>query len=341
MESILRLYLPNLEILQHEETPLHVAISQGLEDIAAELIPKMPMKMLNACCGSGLRPLYLAIQKNQFKMTQLLLKSGAKVNMPSYVGNLHRVTAFQLALHLENYKLMDLLLQYEPEVIESEATSLLKLSLQRVVKEDCRNIFKFICERRIPGKHFCKKIIFELLPLAKSPEMGDLLFEKFFCNHIKVTVDIALGHNMIGIIEYFIKNNADFINKVDNFGYTYLHYAVVENRPQITEVMIKSGFNIEAKSTNSGKTSLHIAAKYGNEAIAQILIENGANVDSQAFKNLTPLMIAIQFNMRSIAKFLIENGASLNKRNIKGLSPLEIALKQKKFDIAKVICESK
>ena len=29
------------ELNEHRETPLHVAISQGLEDIAAELIPKI------------------------------------------------------------------------------------------------------------------------------------------------------------------------------------------------------------------------------------------------------------------------------------------------------------
>ena len=78
---------------EHCETPLHVAISKGLEDIAAELIPKMPMKMLNSCCGFGLTPLYLTVEKNKFKTAQLLLRTGASVNMPSYVGNLHRVTS--------------------------------------------------------------------------------------------------------------------------------------------------------------------------------------------------------------------------------------------------------
>ena len=88
---------------KHRETPLHVAISQGLEDIAAELIPKMPVKFLNAICGFGLTPLYLAIEKNQFKIAQLLLKTGASVNIPSYVGSLHRVTSLQLALHSDHH----------------------------------------------------------------------------------------------------------------------------------------------------------------------------------------------------------------------------------------------
>ena len=43
---------------EHCETPLHVAISQGLEDVAAELITKMHKKRLNARSGAGLTPLY-------------------------------------------------------------------------------------------------------------------------------------------------------------------------------------------------------------------------------------------------------------------------------------------
>ena len=112
---------------EHCETPLHVAISKGLEDIAAELIPKMPMKMLNSCCGFGLTPLYLTVEKNKFKTAQLLLRTGASVNMPSYVSNLHRVTSFQLALQLKNYKMINLLLGYEPVFGKIEASELLNL----------------------------------------------------------------------------------------------------------------------------------------------------------------------------------------------------------------------
>ena len=44
---------------EHCETPLHVAISQGLEDVAAELITRMSVKMLNTLDGFGLTFLHL------------------------------------------------------------------------------------------------------------------------------------------------------------------------------------------------------------------------------------------------------------------------------------------
>ena len=71
---------------EHLETPLHVAISQGMEDIAAELITRMSVKMLNTVCSFGLTPLYLAIEKNQYKTAQLLLRNGASVHVSSFVG---------------------------------------------------------------------------------------------------------------------------------------------------------------------------------------------------------------------------------------------------------------
>ena len=69
------------------ETPLHVTISNGFEDIAEVIIKKLPVEMLNTICRSGLTPLYLAVSKNSFKIAQLLLKHGASARRDTE-GNL-------------------------------------------------------------------------------------------------------------------------------------------------------------------------------------------------------------------------------------------------------------
>ena len=129
---------------------------------------KMPMKILNAICGFGLTPLYLAVEKNQLKTAKLLLKNGANVNLISFVGNWHRVTSLQLAFQINNHEMINLLLKYEPEVGRLEALEVLKLPLQYVVKKDFRNIFKLMCKSGIPKKYFSKEDVFELFTLAKS-----------------------------------------------------------------------------------------------------------------------------------------------------------------------------
>ena len=244
---------------------------------------------------------------------------------------------------MKNYKMINLLLGYEPVFGKIEASELLNLPIQWVVKENFRNIFKLLCKIKMPSKYFSNEIVFELLEVAKSPKMGELLLKQFYLKDDKLTVEIAMEYNMIGIIEYFIRNNASFINRVDNWGCTYLNLAIKRNRPRIIELMIKLGFNINA-ACNSGFTPLHYAIRYGSEIIVKILIENGANIETKTHQwFMTPLMGAIMVNRLSIAKILIEHGASLKKRNIDGMSPLEIALQQKKFDIAFMIphCESK
>ena len=293
---------------EHHKTPLHVAISQGLEDVAAELITRMSVKMLNTLDGFGLTPLYLAIEKNRFETAQLMLKAGASVNVSSFVGNTHLVTSLQLALQLENYKMVNLLLEYEPEVFKIEATELLKLPLQWVVKEDFRNIFKLMCKSEMPRKYFDKEIVFELLNLAKSPTMGELLLKQFYRRDEKVNFEVAIHYNMFGILEYFIKNDPSITNKADNFGYTNLHYAVTANRPQVCELLIKLGFDVNVRS-NDGSSPLHIAVIYGLQMFVEILLEHGANIDAEDINGYTPLMFAIHYNKISMAKFLIQKGA--------------------------------
>ena len=321
---------------EHLETPLHVAISQGLEDIAVELITKMSVKMLNTFCGFGLTPLYLAIEKNQIKTAQLLLKYGASVHVSSFVGNKHRVTSLQLALQFKNYKMIKLLLEYQPQISSLETSELLELPLHWVVKQDCRDIVKLMFKSGNAAETFSKDDIHEMFTLAKSPEMGEILLKEFYGYDIQINFKKAIFFNMMGIIEYFVKNDANIINDIDNDGGTYLHYAVSRDMPQVVKVLIKLGFDPNAKS-NHNETPLHVAVMRGNQTLADILLEHGANIDAQQFSEDTPLMVAIHCDIITMAKMLIEKGASLKIRNIDNRTPLEIALEDNKMNIASMI----
>ena len=321
---------------EHLETPLHVAISKGLENVATELIPRMSVKMLNTFCSFGLTPLYLAIEKNQYKTAQLLLRNGASVHVSSFVGNKHRVTSLQLALQFKNYKMIKLLLEYEPQVSSLETSELLELPLHWVVKQDCRDIAKLMFKSGNAAETFSKDDFQELFTLAKSPEMGEILLKQFYGQYIQINIKKAFLFNMLGIIEYFVKNDPNIINDVGNDGCTYLHFAVSRDMPQVVELLIKLGFDVNAKS-NHNETPLHFAVMDCNLTIVEILLEHGANIDAQQFSEDTPLMVAIHYNNITMAKFLIEKGGSLTMRNIDKRTPMEIALKDQKMNIAFMI----
>ena len=136
VEKLIRSGAELSERNENLETPLHVAISQGFEDVAEVLIKKLTVKMLNTICGSGLTPLYLAVWRNDFKIVQLLLQHGASAIRDSFVSDLDLRSPLQVAFHLKNYKMINLLLEYIPEVSQSEASEIKKLSLEWAVEQE-------------------------------------------------------------------------------------------------------------------------------------------------------------------------------------------------------------
>ena len=62
------------------ETPLHVAISLGLDEIAAELIPKMRL---------GCNYLHLAIRMDRPQIIELMIKFGFNINAKCNIGFTH------------------------------------------------------------------------------------------------------------------------------------------------------------------------------------------------------------------------------------------------------------
>ena len=75
-------------------------------------------------------------------------------------------------------------------------------------------------------------------------------------------------------------------------GFTMLHYAAKENRPDIMEFLINSGCNINPEN-DSEQTPLHKAVISGAVESVQLLLKNGADVDKIDNNNHTPMHNAI------------------------------------------------
>ena len=270
------------------ETPLHVAISQGFEDIAEILIKKLPVEMLNTICRSGLTPLYLAVWKNNFKIAQLLLKHGASASRESFVKNLNLISPLQVAFHFENYSMIDLLLKHITEVTLSEASEIRELSLELAMKQEYGNIVKWIVV--IGGRYISNERKGLVLKWVKCPKIAYALLKKFHGQNLRLTFQNAIQFEMYGIVEHFIQNDPNIVNYVDpTFGGTYLHLAVRAAIPQMVEYLIKCGFNVDSKGRNN-TTPLH-KALYGPSI--KILIDYGANIYAKTTSGMFPFEIAL------------------------------------------------
>ena len=302
------------------ETPLHVAISQGFEDVSEVLIKKLPVQMLNTICRSGLTPLYLAVSKNDFKTAQLLLKHGASASRDSFVKDWNMRTPLQVAFHFKNYKIINLLLEFRAEFFESEASELRKLSLEWAMNQEYANIVISMIdngkcipyetkslaldwERLEDGEYisYWKKPL--ILKLAKSPKMAEQLLKHFFSEDLNVDFKIAIKFEMDGVIDHFIRNMNNFIksnpsvvNSIDSVVQNYLHFAVQRNRHHMVELLIRYGFDVNAKANNNA-TALHYVSH--SAKMAKILIDNGANVDAKTTHGCTPLHSMAIHDLRS------------------------------------------
>ena len=273
------------------ETPLHVAIFRGFEDVSEVLIKKLPVEMLNTICRSGLTPLYLAVQKNSFKIAQILLKHGASASRDSFVRDWNMRTPLQVAFHFKHYKMIDLLLEYRAEVFESEASELRILSLEWAMLQEYGHIVQWMVENG--GRYMSNETQRHVLKWVKSPKVAEALLKKFHGQDLSVNFKTAVQFEMYGIVEHFLQNDPNIVNCVDPypFGETYCIW-LCSTRPQMVEFLIKNGFNVNAIGPNN-VTPLHMA---WCGASIKVLIKYGANIYAKSTQGKCPFEFALTRN---------------------------------------------
>jgi len=174
-------------------------------------------------------------------------------------------------------------------------------------------------------------------------------------------------------VRTMIKNGSD-INAVDMFGYTPLHYAVINSNVKMVTSLLKWGCKTSIQNQD-GFTPLHYAAKNQNLNIVSLLLESKADPlipchDNKLPKDLsdnteirallsnyeitlinpatpynftdhngwTSLHHAAAKNWDHVIDGLIANGANINAHDKYGFTPMHIAVqKQSKEFLIKLI----
>jgi ankyrin repeat protein len=114
--------------------------------------------------------------------------------------------------------------------------------------------------------------------------------------------------------------------KVDSFGRTDLHYAVVDREPDKVTALLAAGLDPNARDKN-GWTPLHFAAQNQDPAAARQLIAHGARVDAVDEHGNPPLFKAV-FNYRgdgATIVCLLDAGADPDLANSHGVSPRKLS----------------
>lgn len=107
------------------------------------------------------------------------------------------------------------------------------------------------------------------------------------------------------------------VNWINEFSYTPLHFASINNKPEIARMLIDAGADLSVKD-DSGLIALHFASWQNSLEIVKMLIECGSDVNALDNIDCTPLHWTTYLSNSEAAQMLIDAGADITIENIDG-----------------------
>lgn len=94
-------------------------------------------------------------------------------------------------------------------------------------------------------------------------------------------------------------------------GFTPLHEAIWNGKPQIVQRLLEGGANPNAPIIARGLdwTPLHEAARFGSNSIIDLLLAKGAHINSKNTRNRTPVDMAVEYRQAATVRHLVARGA--------------------------------
>lgn len=312
----------------------------------------------------NLPPLFLAVEKNCYKMTERLIERGANVN--TIYNN---QTPLIIAVKKENIKIVKLLIRNKADINVKSTTA--KAALLAAIRKSNLVIFKIlvnaIADLNSP----------DLLPLHLAILQDNYVFTEYLISSganvnslgkkRQTPLHTAVFNESKIIINLLLKNDAD-VNVFDDDNLSPLKIAVIKGNKEIVELLIdkaKSTVKASLKSllkiawNNStfkifelllnvglevyplaaGKIvpPLHMAVLKNNFETFDRLINDGADIND-LFWEKTPLDIAVRRGYKEMTALLVKNKANVNLKN--GKSILVVAVKKDNFELMRILVDA-
>lgn len=119
-----------------------------------------------------------------------------------------------------------------------------------------------------------------------------------------------------------------FINRVDNFGYSPLHYAITTGNTKLISLLIENKADLRQRTKN-GFNALHLVASLNKLEIFILFYERNANIfslEDKDYQDNTILHIACYNGAIDIFEYLIAKNVNINSVDKKGNTPLHYAV---------------
>ncbi|MBD1828763.1 ankyrin repeat domain-containing protein [Microcoleus vaginatus GB1-A2] len=274
---------------QYGDTPLHLAVDRGSQDIAELLIANGAR--VNVRNANGQTPLYQAIAIGHNEIAALLINNGTDVNNIDGSGT----TPLHKAAHYGTVKILKWLIAKGAEINiqDNQRKTPLDIAVDLKLQDTVARL------------------------ISKNPDVNSEDKEG------RTLLHIAVDFKLEDVAKKLIAKGA-FVNAKNNLLQTPLHLAVAQGSQDIAELLIANGARVNGRNAN-GQTPLYQAIAIGHNDIAALLIKNGADVNNRDMCNTTPLHKAAHYGTVEILKLLIAKGAKIDATNCDGDTPLKIA----------------
>lgn len=265
-------------------TPLIIALKRNIPYERIEYILSLGADV-NARNRNGESALYIAVEKNNRSVGELLLSCGADI----FAANTKNVSPLRLALENEN--------GIEEWFLNSKTIS----------KRDGsgNTVLHFASEWKLP------KSTFEFL-IQKGCDVNATN------GNGETPLFSAAKADNPNSIDVLVQNGAA-VNARDNLGSTALHMAVRWNAISAAESLLNLGFDVNSQNVG-GKTALDEAAVEGNVVMAKMLLSRGADPNVYDMNGNNSLFGAIRANHFDMVKLLLGAKANPQSQDLNGRS---------------------
>lgn len=124
----------------------------------------------------------------------------------------------------------------------------------------------------------------------------------------------------VQLLELLVQNGCD-PQQSDDFGFTPLHFACLQDSLDVFESLLKITSNVSTVS-RTGWTPLHLGALSSHDTKAKAILDAGGALEASHtievthnpndiyFKDVTPLKLAIMLQHHTVTRFFLQRGAS-------------------------------
>jgi len=183
----------------------------------------------------------------------------------------------------------------------------------------------------------------------RLPELKQKVFIKLFkvmpeCLSLKTADGENVVHQMAiygfgDLLTRVIEKRPESIMMTDNRGLMPIHYAILNNQPEMTKIFIAIGKSSEMLD-GKGRSPLHYAASDGSPSMISLCLEGMSDViDVRDKYKRTPLMLAAYNGKLENVCHLLELGADPDLTDHHKTTALQMAINHYHIDIADHLIE--